>query len=130
VRTGDLRVVVVGGSISGCTLAAELARAGIGVTVLERSKAVLDDRGAGISSSKAHLDDLKTRDLVDEDIPVVDRTGAKRAFTHRGVDQEGRVVWEQPISTYGLAWGILYRNLRRRVPDDLYVPGAAVTGIR
>jgi 2-polyprenyl-6-methoxyphenol hydroxylase-like FAD-dependent oxidoreductase len=130
VSSGDLRVVVVGGSIAGCTLAAELTRAGTKVTVLERSKAVLDDRGAGISSSKAHLDDLKTRDLVDEEIPVVDRTGAKRAFTHRGEDPEGRVVWEQPISTYGLAWGLLYNNLRRRVPDDLYIAGAVVTGIR
>ena len=130
VSSGDLRVVVVGGSIAGCTLAAELTRAGISATVLERSSAVLDDRGAGISSSQAHLDDLKTRDLVDQDIPVVDRTGAQRAFTHRGDDPEGRVVWEQPISTYGLAWGILYNNLRRRVPDDRYLPGTVVTGIR
>jgi 2-polyprenyl-6-methoxyphenol hydroxylase-like FAD-dependent oxidoreductase len=124
-----LRVGVVGGSIAGCTLAAELLKRGVDVTVFERSAAVLDDRGAGISSSKPHLELLKQRGLVDDDMPVVDRTQARRAFTTRERDPRGRVLWEQPIATYGMSWGILYANLRRRVPDGVYRAGAGIVRV-
>jgi 2-polyprenyl-6-methoxyphenol hydroxylase-like FAD-dependent oxidoreductase len=70
------------------------------------------------------------RDLIDQDMPVIDRTSATRAFTTRDQDPEGQVLWEQRISTYGLNWGILYRNLRKRVPDSVYRSGSCVTGAR
>lgn len=120
---GGLRVAVVGGSIGGCAVAAELVRIGCDVHVFERSAAVVDDRGAGISTSRPHLARLHDRGLVDIDMPVVDRTSAVRQFTARGDDPVGRVLWEQPIATFGMNWGILFKNLRRRVPDARYHTG-------
>ena len=124
------RVAVVGGSVAGLAAAIEADRAGCDVTVYERSAATLQGRGAGISCPPEHLQDLRRHDLVDADLPLVDRSGAYREFTVASPAPEGRVIASQPISTYGLNWADLYGSLRRRVPDRAFRQGARVTGVR
>lgn len=43
-----LNVAIIGGSIAGCAAAIALRRVGCEVTVYERSRGTLEDRGAGI----------------------------------------------------------------------------------
>src|SRR5262245_47502899 len=60
-----LNVAVIGGSIAGCAAAIALRRAGCEVTVFERSRGNLEDRGAGIGMPLALLHTLVERDFVD-----------------------------------------------------------------
>lgn len=124
-----LRVGIIGGSIGGCVTAAELTRLGADVTVFERSRH-LEDRGAGIGLALSLVETLKQRDLVDAEmayIPVF-----KRRFAIR-CDEEsphlGRTIWEQPFAAGSTNWDVLYRQLRRRVPDAVFRQGCHVVSI-
>ena len=123
------RVGIVGGSISGCVTAVELARLGADVTVFERSHR-LEDRGAGIGLALSLIETLKQRDLIDGD------TGHIPVFTRRFVvrcDEEsphlGRTIWEQPFASGSTNWDVIYRQLRRRVADETFRPGRNVVSI-
>jgi 2-polyprenyl-6-methoxyphenol hydroxylase-like FAD-dependent oxidoreductase len=100
---GRRRVAVVGGSIAGCAAAAELARAGCEASIFERSASALDDRGAGIFAPPSHLHLLRSRNLVDGDMPTVDRSRAERVFTVHNPAGDGRVLATQRISTHGMS---------------------------
>ena len=63
-----LQVAIVGGYLAGCSAAIALRRAGCEVTVYERSRGTLEDRGAGIGMPLALLHTLIARDFVDADI--------------------------------------------------------------
>jgi len=124
-----LRVGIVGGSVAGCVTAAELAGAGADVTVFERSRH-LEDRGAGIGLALSLIEALKQRGLVDADmshIPVF-----KRRFVVR-CDEEsphlGRTLWEQSFASASTNWDVLYRQLRRRVPDACFRHGCDVVSV-
>ncbi|MGE0681650.1 MAG: FAD-dependent monooxygenase [Candidatus Binatia bacterium] len=115
-----LKVGIIGGSIAGCTTAIELLRLGCEVTLLERTGEELKDRGAGIGVPSSVMDTFITRDLVDADTPYF----PGHAFTRRWrTEQErryGYLAWDQPANLALLNWGVLYRNLRKRVPDQVY----------
>jgi 2-polyprenyl-6-methoxyphenol hydroxylase-like FAD-dependent oxidoreductase len=126
---GDkLRVGIVGGSIAGCTAAIALSRAGHQVTVYERSSGELTGRGAGIGTPPAVIEDLIAQDYIDADmahfkiksIPHIGRTNAKEAM--------GYIPWVVPVTIELLNWGDLYRNLRKRVPDEIYHKDRHVSG--
>jgi len=124
-----LRVGIVGGSVAGCVTATELAGAGADVTVFERSHH-LEDRGAGIALALSLVEALKQRGLVDPDmshIPVF-----KRRFVVR-CDEEsphlGRTLWEQSFASASTNWDLLYRQLRRRVPDARFRQGYDVVSV-
>lgn len=126
----QLRVGIVGGSIAGCSAAIELLRAGCRVVVFERAGDALKERGVGIGVPPSVIDTLIRRDLVDADIPRFHvRTIARlwRTGTHT---QYGKLIWDQPANIVLLNWGHLYRNLRRRVPDDVYRAGHRVVALR
>ncbi|MEW2455904.1 FAD-dependent oxidoreductase [Streptomyces albus] len=61
-RIRGSHVAVVGGSIAGCAAAVALARAGREVTVFERSRGGLRDRGAGITLPASLRDELLDAD--------------------------------------------------------------------
>jgi 2-polyprenyl-6-methoxyphenol hydroxylase-like FAD-dependent oxidoreductase len=63
-----VNVGIVGGSLAGCAAAIALGRAGCEVSVYERSRGALEDRGAGIGMPLALLRTLVERDYVDEDM--------------------------------------------------------------
>ena len=127
--TQGLRIAIVGGAIAGCTAAIELSRLGCAVTVFERSAGRLEDRGAGIASSLQHLELLTARDLIDADMPTV-LPDPTRIFTvPSDGDARGRILWETPLRAACLTWGVLFANLRKRVPPASYQHGCAVTEV-
>lgn len=120
-----LRICVVGGSIAGCAAGATLLRAGFDVRVFERSEQAFDERGAGIRLPSPLVERLTNLDLLDEDIPCV--RARERVWSVRDGDATfGRVLGLQPIFGRQHHWGIVFRNLRRRVDDRAYVRGAQV----
>lgn len=127
-----LKVAIVGGSIAGCAAAIALRRVGCEVMVYERSRGKLEDRGAGIGMPFALLHTLIERDLVDADMAHFQVTKApfvRRADTEEGEHDRGRLLWEQPIAAAVTNWGILYRHLRRRLPDAIYRQGQEVLAL-
>jgi 2-polyprenyl-6-methoxyphenol hydroxylase-like FAD-dependent oxidoreductase len=123
-----LRVAIAGGAIAGCAAAIELSRLGCDVTVFERSLGQLEDRGAGIASSVEHLELLESHDLVDADMPSVVLRPTRIFTVPVAGDKRGRTLWETPLRAVGLNWGVLFANLRKRVPDA-YQRGSTVTGV-
>ena len=115
-----LRVGVVGGSIAGCTAAIELLRLGCDVTLYERTGEELKDRGAGIGVPPSVIDTFVNRDLVDADIPYFSSQVFTRLWRTEQEQRYGYLAWDQPASLALLNWGGLYRNLRKRVPDEVY----------
>ena len=120
-----MKVAIVGGSLAGCAAAIALGRAGCDVTVYERSRAALEDRGAGIGMPVALLQTLVERDFVDADMARFE--ASRSPFVIRGADVgTERVLWEQPVAVAVTNWGIVYRHLRSRIPDRLYRQGEEV----
>lgn len=124
-----MRVGIVGGSIAGCTAAAELLRAGHEVTVFERSVGGLVGRGAGIGTPVETVQSLIDRGLVDADMP---------RFVVPDLPLVGRTTDDHPMGHTALVlpanialmnWGDLFSQLRRRVPDEHYREGVEVAGV-
>lgn len=124
-----LRVGIVGGSIGGCTAAAELIRAGHHVTLFERSSGALQGRGAGIGTPAPTFELLVERGLVDADMPVTRLTIASFAGVDPDGDPAGRSSLELPLDMVTLHWKDLWGQLRARVPDGCYQGGSHVTAV-
>ncbi len=122
----SLHIGIVGGSIAGCTAAIELSRAGHLVTVYERSTGELLGRGAGIGTPISVLQELIVRELIDLDMPYlhIDEIG-HYGRTPSGAPT-GRLAWRASLQMEWLNWSDLWRNLRKRVPDNSYVQGVSV----
>jgi len=125
-----VKVGIIGGSIAGCAAAIEFSRAGYDVTVFERSVGELKGRGAGIGTPTSMLRSLIERDLIDEDFPYFSLS--EMPFTGRvsTTDRLGHTAWIMPVDLALLNWGDLYRNLRKRVPEDCYQQGKTVTAVK
>jgi 2-polyprenyl-6-methoxyphenol hydroxylase-like FAD-dependent oxidoreductase len=129
-RGQGLRVGIVGGSIAGCTMAIELLRAGCDVTLFERTGDELKDRGAGIGIPASIFQTLIKRDLVDADTSYFAGHGFKRVWRTIEQHRYGYLAWDQPADLALLNWGVLYRNLRKRVPDSVYAAQHRVVDLR
>lgn len=128
----NLDVCIVGGSLAACATATLLLRAGCRVTVFERSHGNLEDRGVGMAISIVTLKALTRRDLIDTDmaiLPVWRRNFVRRPSGDDADDYLGHVFWEHPVAFHANHWGVLFRSLRKRVPDDIYHQGSEVTAI-
>lgn len=125
-----MRIGIVGGSIAGCAAAVELHRAGHDVTVLERSRGGLTGRGAGIGTPVDTLQTLIDRDLVDRDIPRFQVTDHPLVGRTTASDRTGHTALTLPLNMALLNWGDLWRQLRARVPDDVYVEGRKVIDVK
>ncbi len=120
-------VAIVGGSIGGTAAAIELARIRFDVEIFERSAATLVDRGAGIGLPVPFLATMEERGLIDPSVPRF--YASKRRFVVRSGASGQRTLWEQPIAFGMTSWRALYRELRRRVPDERFHSGHEVVGI-
>jgi len=123
-----VNVGIVGGSLAGCAAAIALRRAGCEVSVYERSRGALEDRGAGIGIPFALLRTLVERDYVDEDMACFRASRLPFVFRPGGPDgnRAERVLCEQPVAVAVTNWGIVYRHLRSRIPDAAYRQGEEV----
>jgi len=105
---------------------------GCDVTVYERSHGTLEDRGAGIGMPLALLHTLIERDVVDAEMAHFHVTKAPFilcADPEKGAPGRGRLLWEHPIAAAVTNWGIVYRHLRRRLPDAMYHRGQEVMAV-
>ncbi|WP_415852376.1 NAD(P)-binding protein, partial [Streptomyces albus] len=122
-------MAVVGGSIAGCAAAVALARAGCEVTVFERSRGGLRDRGAGITLPASLHGELLDAGYLSPGMRVL-RRDELIWLTRDGRSPDGRMVGRQPYPSIMASWALVWRGLRRQVPDSAYREGAAVTGVR
>ena len=113
---GARRAGIIGGSIAGCATAALLHRAGWEVTVFERARGEIQERGAGINIYAAELQRFIDEGLLDADIP----TCPVRHYRFRWhiPKEAGTEVGAFQADNHALHWGELYSHLRRRVPDS------------
>jgi 2-polyprenyl-6-methoxyphenol hydroxylase-like FAD-dependent oxidoreductase len=123
-----MRVGIIGGSVAGCATAALLHQAGYDVTVFERSDSGLVSRGAGILMVTASWQDMTARGLLDGTVPAC-RAGYSRFVTRAAGTGQQRWLGDVEMSFVLFNWAHLYQSLRRRVPDGLYLSGAAVERI-
>lgn len=122
-----MKIGIVGGSIAGCTAAVALSRAGHEVTVLERSRGGLTGRGAGIGTPLETFETLISQDLIGANTPrfivsehpFVSRLDANDHFGHKALTL--------PLNMALVNWGDLWRELRSRVSDSMYVEGRNVS---
>jgi hypothetical protein len=84
-----------------------LRRAGCAVTVYERSRGKLEERGAGIGMPLTLLRTLIERDLVDAGMAHFHAAKAPfvlRADPEDGERGQGRLLWEQPSAAAVTNW--------------------------
>ncbi|MBI2802201.1 MAG: FAD-dependent monooxygenase [Gammaproteobacteria bacterium] len=124
-----LKVGVVGGSITGCAVATLLSRIGCEVTLFERSGEELKDRGAGLGVPPSVIETYIEHDLIDADIPYFRAGTFVRRWRTPAEAYRGYLAWDQPTNVLLMNWGMLYRNLRRRVPNASYRTAQRVTRI-
>ena len=127
-----LEIGIVGGSLTGCAVAALLARAGGRPSVFERSAGNLVDRGVGLAMKISTLRALADRGLIDDDmgqVPVWERAFARPHADPARHATPWDVFWRQEVAFHASHWGVLYRALRERVPDGIYHRGHEVTGL-
>ncbi|MGD9600786.1 MAG: FAD-dependent monooxygenase [Gammaproteobacteria bacterium] len=128
-QCSGIKVAVIGGSITGCTAAIELSRIGCDVTLYERSGEELKERGAGIGVPPSVIEAYVDRQLIGADVPYFNARNFVRRWRTSDEPRFGRLAWEQPTSLVLLNWGMLYRNLRERVPAGVYRTGHRVIGL-
>ncbi|MGE0486580.1 MAG: FAD-dependent monooxygenase [Gammaproteobacteria bacterium] len=115
------RVIVAGGSLAGLIVAALLRRAGMAVTILERSRTDLAARGAGIVVHDALFEALDGAG-VDRGHTANIHSGGRQVFNNQGA-----IVARRTMEQQFTAWGTVYRLLRRIFPSSDYHLGRTVT---
>ena len=108
-----LNVGIVGASVAGLATARFLLERGAMVTLMERSKSRLEERGGGIA-----LDP----DLLALLGPIRHQPIHARIV----VGASGKVLWTKKLRKCSTAWSEVYRSLYNCVPDTLVQRGLAV----
>lgn len=115
--TGNLRIVVVGGSLGGLLAGNILHRAGFDVTVHERIAVPLDGRGAGIAAHP-ELFDAFERAGVNVNDAIGTSVEDRYVFA-----QDGSVANMLHLPQTMCAWGSLLRLLQAAFPPERYFTG-------
>ena len=123
-------VCIVGGSIAGCSAALPiLSNPRYSVKILERMPQRLSGHGAGLFLPIPLFETLKHRQYLDDDFKgfLINN----RHFVVRDPENvnSGRTLWEQPLSAISVHWNELFKNLRKRIPDEIYFPDHEVSRI-
>lgn len=115
--------LVVGGSMAGLFAGSLLHRDGWSVQVCERASGSLESRGAGIGTHEDLFEAMRQAGApVDAWIGI--QVEGRAAF-----DRTGAEVARFDFPQYLTSWQLLYRRLRRTLPDECYVLNRAVTGV-
>ena len=114
------RVLVVGGSLGGLMAANLMVRAGLDVTVLEKSTLSLDGRGAGIVT---HLPLLNALKLCGVDAEASLGISIEKRVV---LDLQGRTIAHALMPQILTSWSRLYSLLMAALPVERYLRGASV----
>ncbi|MGW3995021.1 FAD-dependent monooxygenase [Amycolatopsis sp. NPDC004772] len=129
-RVRGSRVAVVGGSVAGCAAAIALARAGCAVTVFERSRGVLADRGFGVGLARTAWQEFADAGYFAAAMPALRCRSRWWIVPDPAGGDTGRRAWRQPLDLLLTNWGIVWRGLHERVPDSVARHTATVTAVR
>jgi len=116
------RAIIAGGSIGGLFAAAMLRRAGWEVIVLERARAELAGRGAGIV----------THDLL---VRLIEAAGAEttdlgvQVMRRVAFDMSGAVTADMPLPQVVTSWERVHSSLRRLMPEGSYRLGHSIAAV-
>ena len=111
------RALIIGGSLGGLFAGLLLRQAGWDVTVFEKSTGDLASRGVGIGTHVEMFAIMRRLGItVDESIG--------QSFSSRFcLAQDGSVIARLPFDKILTSWTLLYRALRRHLPDRCYRAG-------
>lgn len=123
----NLRICIVGGSITGCTAAISALKKGIQPQIYEKSSSVLKERGAGLGLPSQVALSLRDQDFLYDGFPHV----SIRSIAHSSISESdarlGGSAGAVPTYLEGVRWGHLFERLRSLVPNENYQSGIAVT---
>lgn len=114
---------IVGGSMGGLIAGLLLKRQGWSVDIFERSSERLASRGAGITPHKELFDAFRQAGADIEDAMGIESHG--RII----LGYDGGILAEVQAPQLFTSWGLLYRFLRKKFPDDRYHNGAVATEV-
>jgi hypothetical protein len=117
------RVLVVGGSLGGLMAANVMVRAGLDVTLLEKSTASLDGRGAGIVTHLPLQNALKRCGVPAE--ASLGISIEKRVV----LDLQGRTIAHAEMPQVLTSWSRLYSLLMAAFPAERYLRGASLKSL-
>ncbi len=117
------RALIIGGSLGGLFAGLLLRQAGWEVTVFEKSTDDLASRGDGIGTHVEMFEIMRRLGIV------VDQS-IGRSFSSRScLAHDGSVIAELPFVKILTSWMLLYRALRRQLPDACYRAGMQLDDI-
>ena len=122
------KIVIIGGSIAGCTTAILLQRLGANVTILERSAGIIGN-GSGITLPESIVNKCIELDLFDSNIPRLNIYGRSFAYKKNHPDYDHMRFWTQPFAATALNWSGVYKNLRDRTGTECYITNTEVRQI-
>jgi 2-polyprenyl-6-methoxyphenol hydroxylase-like FAD-dependent oxidoreductase len=111
------RALVIGGSLGGLFAAHLLRSVGFDVRVFERVADDLASRGVGLGTHDG-LFEVAQRIAI-----AFDRSDGVAIDSYVCLDQDGRVIYEMPLSRVMIAWAQIYRPLKDALPSQCYCGG-------
>lgn len=115
-----MKIAVIGGSISGCMVAAMLDKAGHDVSVFERSANDLVGRGGGIATSTPVVNALKQSGLVSATFPTVPHQWLKLGVKTDDEPVLGRCPWGPELQMECVHWSGLFGELKQHLGNARY----------
>jgi 2-polyprenyl-6-methoxyphenol hydroxylase-like FAD-dependent oxidoreductase len=117
------RALVIGGSLGGLFAGSLLRQAGWDVTVFERSAGDLASRGAGIGTHDDLFSVMRRLGIVVDEkvgVPISARVC---------LDRDGKVIARLPFEKILSSWALVYRAMRRQLPDACYRAGMQLESV-
>ncbi|HTT49261.1 MAG TPA: FAD-dependent monooxygenase [Pseudolabrys sp.] len=111
------RAMIIGGSLGGLFAGLLLRQAGWEVTVFEKSTGDLASRGVGIGTHVEMFEIMRRLGIV------VDESIGQSFSSRFCLARDGSVIARLPFDKILTSWTLLYRALRRRLPDACYRAG-------
>lgn len=107
-------VAIIGGSMAGLFAAISLRSLNFNVHIFERSAGDLRNRGAGIATHNELYDALETAGVKLKTEMGVQSNGRVM------FDNQGEVVHRVAMKQIMTSWGLIYRFLRKQIPEENY----------
>jgi len=117
------RALIIGGSLGGLFAGLLLKQAGWEATVFERSSGDLSSRGVGIGTHEELFDVMRRLGVtVDQSIGIA-------VSSRICLDRDGGIVARLPFAKVLTSWALVYRALRRLLPEACYRAGTQLDDV-